>query len=77
MRKNDTTIAVTVENALSTYNCSGKHRITARVLDGIVTLQGTVCSDELRKTIANAVRDLPGVEGFRNYISICPVAPSI
>jgi len=76
-RKTDTALAVTVEDALSTYECSGRHKITARVLDGVVTLQGTVCSDELRKTIANVVRNLPGVEGFRNYISICPAEHSI
>ncbi|HTI94830.1 MAG TPA: BON domain-containing protein [Puia sp.] len=77
LRKTDTEIALEVEDALKSFNCNGKHKISARVLDGIVTLQGTVCSYELRRSVTNAIRNLSGVEGFRNCISIFPVDQSV
>ncbi len=75
--KTDTEIALAVDDALKIFNSNGQHRVSARVLDGIVTLQGTVSSYELRTSVSNAIRNLPGVEGFRNCISIFPDYQSV
>ncbi len=74
--KSDIEIALAVEEALSIFTRNGGHKIIANVLDGVVTLQGTVSSYELRRSISNAARDLPGIEGIRNYISVCPASQS-
>lgn len=70
--KTDTEIAIAVNSVLKNDTYLGRHRILARVEDGIVCLQGTVSSDLQRKSAVNLIWDLPGVEGIRNYICVCP-----
>ena len=46
--------------------------IEARMADGIVTLSGSVASDDLRRRIEQQLLDLPEVLDVHNYLDIQP-----
>ena len=66
----DTDIARAAENALRSCIATSFHPIEASVSCGVVTLRGDVEWDYQRRAAEGAVRDLPGVRGLMNAITV-------
>ena len=69
---NDATIQADVDKTLSDDTTLAGLGITATVLDGKVTLIGSVKSEALKAQVANVVRRVKGVRSVDNQISILP-----
>jgi osmotically-inducible protein OsmY len=70
--RTDTAIAQSVLSALKWNSQLPGERITATVSNGLVTLNGRVDWQFQRSTAENVVRDLVGVRGVVNNISVEP-----
>lgn len=70
--RNDTDIAQAVVTALTWNTVIPPNRVTAAVSDGWVTLKGTLDWQYQREAAARAVRDLAGVKGVTNSITLNP-----
>jgi osmotically-inducible protein OsmY len=70
--RNDTDIAQAVVTALTWNTVLPQNRVTAAVSDGWVTLKGTLDWQYQREAAARAVRDLTGVKGVTNSITLNP-----
>jgi osmotically-inducible protein OsmY len=70
--RNDTDIAQAVVTALTWNTVIPPNRVTAAVSDGWVTLKGTLDWQYQREAAARAVRDLTGVKGVTNGITLKP-----
>lgn len=75
--RSDTDIAHTVTHALRWNVQIPDDRIKVRVDNGWVTLDGNVTWDFQRKAAFRAVRDLTGVRGVRNLITIKAAASPV
>jgi osmotically-inducible protein OsmY len=71
-QRTDTEIAQAVVSALKWHTMVPDEKITIAVSNGWVTLQGHVHWDYQRTAAANAVRDLMGIRGVTNTISVEP-----
>jgi osmotically-inducible protein OsmY len=71
-KKSDTDIAQAVVSALRWNTVVPDEKITIAVSDGWVTLKGKVDWEYQRAAAAHAVRDLTGVRGVTNMISLEP-----
>ncbi len=69
---NDATIQADVDKTLSDDTTLSALGITATVLDGKVTLIGSVKSEALKSQVANVVRRVKGVKSVDNQISVLP-----
>ncbi|QEH42677.1 BON domain-containing protein [Chitinophaga sp. XS-30] len=77
-KRNDADIAEAVLNALKWNSFVPEEKIRIKVDDGWLTIEGEVEWGFQRESVTNAVKDLLGVKGVRNLLSIRPViAPSI
>lgn len=75
-QRTDTDIAKAAVDALKWNVLVPSDRIKVKVNDGWVRLAGEVNWDYQRRAAERAVRDLPGVKGITNLISVVPgVAP--
>lgn len=72
LQRNDTEIAQAVLSALKWNTMVPDEQITVTVSNGLVTLKGKVDWEYQRKAAANAIRDLTGVRGVTNTISLEP-----
>jgi len=72
LQRNDTEIAQAVLSALKWNTMVPDDKITVTVSNGLVTLKGKVDWEYQRKAAANAIRDLTGVRGVTNTISLEP-----
>ena len=70
--RNDTEVAQAVLSALKWNNMVPDERITVTVSNGWVTLKGKVDWEYQRTAAANAIRDLSGVRGVANTITLEP-----
>jgi osmotically-inducible protein OsmY len=66
----DTDIARDLTDALRLKTIIPDDKITASVVDGYVTLKGTLEWDVQRKAAEKCVREVPGVKGLVNHIKI-------
>ena len=71
-KRTDTDIAQAVVSALSWNTMVPKDKISVTVSEGWVTLKGRVNWEYQRSAAANAVRDLAGVRGVSNSITLEP-----
>jgi osmotically-inducible protein OsmY len=71
-KKTDTDIAQAVVSALGWNTMVPKDKISVSVSEGWVTLKGRVNWEYQRSAAANAVRDLTGVRGVNNTITLEP-----
>ena len=71
-QRTDSDIAQAVLSALKWNTLVPEERITVTVTNGFVTLKGKVDWEYQRKAAANSVRDLAGVRGVANTISLEP-----
>ena len=71
-RRSDTDIAVAVESALQWHALVPAERIQAQVEKGWVTLKGEVEWDYQRRNAEKATRNLMGVMGVSNAITLKP-----
>jgi osmotically-inducible protein OsmY len=71
-KKTDTEIAQAVLSALKWNALVPDERLTVTVGNGVVTLQGQVDWDYQRTAATKAVRDLTGVRGVSNLITVEP-----
>lgn len=71
-QRNDTEVAQAVLSALKWNTMVPDERITVTVSDGWVTLKGKVDWEYQRTAAANAIRDLSGVRGVANTITLEP-----
>lgn len=71
-RRGDTDIAHTVVNALTWDVSVPDERITSRVADGWVTIEGEVEWRFQKDAATHAVRNLAGVRGVSNMIRVAP-----
>ncbi|OQP63840.1 ornithine aminotransferase [Niastella vici] len=71
-RKTDTEIAEAVLNALRWNTLVPDEKITIKIEDGIVSLNGEVDWDYQRNAAKNAVEKLAGVRRINNYITLKP-----
>jgi osmotically-inducible protein OsmY len=71
-RRTDSDIVAAALNALRWNAMVPKDRITVTVTNGVVTLKGEVAWNFQREAAARAVRDLVGVFGVNNLISLQP-----
>lgn len=74
LEKTDAEIAESVLNALKWHSAVPDDKITVKVEDGIVTLQGEVEWDYQRNSAKRAVSNLLGV---RNVISLIAIKPKV
>jgi len=72
--RNDSDIALAVENALQWYVTVPERNIRVKVEKGWVTLSGEVEWDFQRQAAAHAVRHLTGVRGLSNQLTLKPRA---
>jgi len=72
--RNDSDIALAVENALQWYVTVPDRTIRVKVEQGWVTLAGEVEWEFQRQAAAQAVRPLSGVRGLSNHITLKPRA---
>jgi len=72
LQRSDSEIAQAVLSALKWSTLVPDERITVTVSNGVVTLKGKVDWDYQRKAAAKSVRDLAGVRGVVNTISLEP-----
>ena len=70
--RSDTDIAQAVANALQWNTVVPSNRVTVAVSNGWVTLQGTLDWQYQKDAAARAVRDLTGVRGVTNSVSVQP-----
>jgi osmotically-inducible protein OsmY len=70
--RTDTDIAKAATDALRWNVMVPSDKIKVKVHNGWLTLEGEVPSDFQRRAAAKAVRDLPGVRGISNLITIRP-----
>lgn len=63
-----------VANALHWDAAIPRHRVTADVVDGMVTLRGSVELPYQRSSAEATVRRVPGVTGVKNEIALEAVA---
>ena len=68
--RSDTDIAHQVVNALRWNTLVPDERLKSRVQDGWITLEGEVASDFERRAAYKAVRNLQGVKGVTNLITL-------
>ena len=71
-QRTDTEVAQAVVSALQWNTMVPDDKITVSVSDGWVTLKGHVNWEYQRAAAANTVRDLTGVRGVNNTISVAP-----
>ena len=71
-QRTDSEIAQAVLSALKWNTLVPDERITVTVSNGFVTLKGKVDWEYQRKAAANSVRDLTGVRGVANTITLEP-----
>jgi osmotically-inducible protein OsmY len=67
-------IRAEVANALHWDLAIPRHRVTAEVNGGLVTLRGVVERDYQKSCAEATVRRVPGVVWVRNEIAICAAA---
>lgn len=72
IRDTDAEMAAVIDMMMKNDLVLGNYRIRTRVEDGVVSLQGTVRSDDQRRAAMDKIREIVGIKGIRNYISICP-----
>jgi osmotically-inducible protein OsmY len=72
LQRTDTEIAQAVVSALNWNTMVPEDKIAVTVADGWVTLKGQVDWQYQRGATANAVRDLSGVRGVTNLITVMP-----
>ena len=72
MHRNDTEIATSAVAALEWNSMVPRDRVTVRVEEGWITLEGTVEWAYQREAAARAVRPLTGVRGVTNFVRIAP-----
>jgi osmotically-inducible protein OsmY len=72
LKRTDTDIAQAAVSALHWNTVVPDEKITVTVTDGWVTLKGRVNWEYQRSAAANTVRDLAGVRGVTNTISLEP-----
>ena len=77
LKRTDTEIAQAVVSALRWNTMVPDEKITATVTNGLVTLKGHVNWEYQRAAAANAVRDLAGVRGVSNTITVEPHVSSV
>lgn len=70
--RTDTEIAQAVVNALKWNTTIPSDRVTVTVANGWLTLNGTLDWQYQKDTAARAVRDLTGVKGVTNNVSVQP-----
>lgn len=75
--RTDTDIAQAVVSALKWNTMVPDEKITASVNNGWVTLKGQVDWEYQRAAAANTIRDLTGVRGVANTISVKPRASAM
>ena len=73
-RRDDQALSTAVQNVLDWTTSLSTESVTAAVKDGWVTLAGTVTWQFQRVAVANAVRNLKGVLGLTDDITISPSA---
>lgn len=71
-KRSDTDIAAAVLNALKLHTVLEEEKITVKVEDGIVTLDGEVEWEYQRKNAATAVKNLSGVVAVTNLLTVKP-----
>ena len=71
-QKSDAEIAASVVNALRWHSAVPTDKVTAKVENGIVTLEGEVDWEFQRNSAKNAVSDLTGVIDIINKVSVKP-----
>jgi osmotically-inducible protein OsmY len=71
-QRTDSDIAQAVVNALQWNTVVPRDRVTVTVSDGWVTLKGNVDWQYQREGAARAVRDLTGVRGVSNEVTVRP-----
>lgn len=76
-KRTDTDIAQAAAAALEWNTVVPPNRVTIAVSDGWVTLKGTLDWQYQKETAARAVRDLTGVRGVTNSISVQPSEPRV
>jgi osmotically-inducible protein OsmY len=76
-QKTDTEVAQAVVSALHWNTMVPKEKVTVSVSDGWVMLKGRVNWEYQRAAAANTVRDLTGVRGVTNAISVEPHVSAI
>jgi osmotically-inducible protein OsmY len=76
-KRTDTDIAQAVVSALRWNTLITDEKIAVSVSDGWVTLKGRVSWEYQRAAAANAVRDLTGVRGVSNTITLEPHVTSL
>jgi osmotically-inducible protein OsmY len=70
----DSNLARRVVNALEFNSLVPRDAVKVKVDHGWITLQGEVTHDYQRRAAENAVRNLPGVRGVSNLITVKPKA---
>lgn len=65
----DGTIMEQVKQLVATYE-----GVSAEVKDGVVTLTGTVPTEEIAKTLPETIGKLPGVKSVVNKLEVKPIA---
>ncbi len=76
-KRTDTDIAQAAVAALQWNTVVPPNRVTVAISDGWVTLKGTLNWQYQREAAARAVRDLAGVRGVTNSISVQPPEPRV
>jgi osmotically-inducible protein OsmY len=76
-KRTDTDIAQAVVAALQWNTVVPPNRVTVAISDGCVTLKGTLNWQYQKEAAARAVRDLAGVRGVTNSISVQPPEPRV
>lgn len=70
--RTDTEIAQAAVNSLSWNTTVPKNRVTVLVTNGWVTLKGALDWQYQKEAAARAVRDIVGVRGVTNLVSVAP-----
>lgn len=73
-RRSDADIAHAALSSLKWHAQVPSDRIKLRVESGIVTIEGEVKWDFQRRAAYNAIRNLTGVHGVRNMVTLAPTA---
>ncbi|MGZ4034079.1 MAG: BON domain-containing protein [Bacteroidia bacterium] len=76
-RKSDAEIKKSVLNALKWNSSIDENKITVKVKDGWVTLQGNVPWDYQRAKARLLAEDITGVSGVANLITVLSVVPTL
>lgn len=75
--RTDTDIAHAALTALAWNALIPKDRVTVTVSDGWLTLNGVLDAQYQKEAVSRTLRDLMGVKGVTNNISLKPVAQSV